>query len=166
MKTFTTSLDKFNKITTSAVLVLIIGIVGFVIFENEESGQRILIYTAIPMVIFSLIAYLFRPNNYAISEDKLLIHRMIKDVEIKRDNIKSVEIIDESKVKNSIRTFGSGGFFGSFGKFWNSTLGSMTWYVTRKNNFVLVETNDQKKIILTPDNPEKFVAFLNKITTF
>ncbi len=163
MQTFTTSLDKFNKITTTAVLALIIVIVGFSLYKIGQTDQEILTITVIPIIVICLIAYSFRPNNYSVDEDKLLIHRMIKDVEIKRDNIKSVEIIDESKVKNSIRTFGSGGFFGSFGKFWNSTLGSMTWYVTRKNNFVLVETNDQKKIILTPDNPEDFVAFFNKI---
>ena len=163
MKVFTTSLDNFNKITTTAVCVVIIGIVGFTLTDELVNEQKGLDLIPISLTLILLIAYLFRPNNYSVDEDKLLIHRMIKDVEIKRDNIKYVEIIDESKVKNSIRTFGSGGFFGSFGKFWNSTLGSMTWYVTRKNNFVLVETNDQKKIILTPDNPEDFVAFFNKI---
>ncbi|MES2520270.1 MAG: PH domain-containing protein [Bacteroidota bacterium] len=161
MKTFTTSLDKSNKITTTAVLALIIIIVGFSLYKIGQSDQEILTITIIPIIIICLIAYLFRPNNYAVSDDKLFIHRMIKDVEIMRNDIKFVEMIDESKVKNSIRKFGSGGFFGSYGMFWNSTLGSMTWYVTRKNNFVLVETNDQKKIILTPDNPEEFVASLS-----
>jgi Bacterial PH domain len=83
---------------------------------------------------------------------------MLSNVEIDRNNIQSVQEIDESQVKNSIRTFGVGGFFGNFGKFWNGKLGNMTWYVTRKNNFVLVETKDQKKIILTPDKPAEFVA--------
>lgn len=89
---------------------------------------------------------------------------MIRDVEIDRNNIQSVQEIDESQVKNSIRTFGVGSFFGNFGKFWNSKLGNMTWYVTRKNNFVLVETKDQQKIILTPDKPEEFVASLQSST--
>ncbi len=87
---------------------------------------------------------------------------MINTIEIDRNNIQSVREIDESQVKNSLRTFGVGGFFGNFGKFWNGKLGKMTWYVTRKNNFVLVETKDQKKIILTPDKPEEFVAFLKR----
>ena len=87
-----------------------------------------------------------------------MIHRILGNVEIDRNNIQSVQEIDALKVKNSLRTFGVGGFFGSFGKFWNATLGNMTWYVTRGNNFVLVETKDRKKIILTPDRPEEFVA--------
>ncbi|PWK28575.1 PH (Pleckstrin Homology) domain-containing protein [Arcicella aurantiaca] len=160
MKIFTTSLDQSTKITTSAVLVLIAGIVGFSIYKIGQTDQQILLISIIPIIIICLIAYAYRPNNYSVSDDKLLIHRLIGDVEIKRRDIQSVEMIDESKVRNSIRTFGSGGFFGSYGKFWNSTLGKMTWYVTRKDNFVLVITTEEEKILLTPDEPEAFVAFI------
>jgi hypothetical protein len=158
MTTFTTSLDKSNKIMTILLfLVIIAALIPSILFTPEEARYTI-IFTLILVGSLLVIAFLIRPNNYSVSSDKLLIHRMLDDVEIDRNNIKSVQEIDESQVKNSLRTFGVGGFFGSFGKFWNSKLGKMTWYVTRKNNFVLVETKDQKKIILTPDKPEEFVA--------
>ncbi len=35
-------------------------------------------------------------------------------------------------------------------------MGAMTWYATRRNNYVLITTNNNK-IIITPDNPENFV---------
>ena len=44
------------------------------------------------------------------------------------------------------------------GKFANTKVGNMTWYATRRNKTVLLKTIDNKKIILTPDEPEKFVA--------
>ena len=158
MITFTTSLDKFNKISTVIVLVflLIILVVAFFLIPKDEAN--IMDSIVLLPIIISIIVYLLRPNNYSVSDDKLLIHRMINTIEIDRNNIQSVREIDESQVKNSLRTFGVGGFFGNFGKFWNGKLGKMTWYVTRKNNFVLVETKDQKKIILTPDKPKEFVA--------
>ena len=161
MITFTTSLDKFNKITTIICLVILILILVPGFFLSPENGQDIFKYAAIPLIFLFVLTYLFRPNNYSVSSDKLLIHRMINNVEIRRNNIQSVQEIDESQVKNSLRTFGVGGFFGSFGKFWNGKLGNMTWYITRKNNFVLVETKDRKKIILTPDKPVEFVASFN-----
>jgi Bacterial PH domain len=161
MTTFTTSLDKFNKITTIIFSVILISVLAPGFFISPENGQDIFKYAAIPLIIVFVIVYLLRPNNYSISSDKLLIHRIFKDVVIDRNSIQSVQEIDESKVENSIRTFGVGGLFGNFGKFWNGKLGNMTWYVTRKNNFVLVETKDQKKIILTPDKPEEFVASFN-----
>lgn len=158
MTTFTTSLDKFNKITTiivSAILFVVLILVFFVIPPDGQNVAKSV--SAIPIIAF-IVVYLLRPNDYSVSADKLLIHRIINNVEIDRNTIQSVQEIDESQVANSLRTFGVGGFFGSFGKFWNSKLGNMTWFVTRKNNFVLVETKDQKKIILTPDKPEEFVA--------
>ena len=158
MTTFTTSLDKFNKTTTIifSVILIIILISGF--FISPENGQDVFRYVAIPSIPIFVIVYLLRPHNYSISSDKLLIHRMLGNIEINLNDIQFVQEIDESQVKNSIRTFGVGGFFGNFGKFWNGKLGNMTWYVTRKNNFVLVETKNHKKIILTPDKPAEFVA--------
>ena len=158
MTTFTTFLDKFNKTTTIIVIVFLLIIsttIFFLIPDDERNTIDLMVYLPI---ILCIVVYLFRPNNYSVSSDKLLIHRMINNVKINRNNIQSVQEIDESQVKNSLRTFGVGGFFGNFETFWNGKLGKMTWYVTRKNNFVLVETKDQKKIILTPDKPEEFVA--------
>jgi hypothetical protein len=66
--------------------------------------------------------------------------------------------LDKEKIGWAIRTFGVGGLFGYYGKFANTKLGSMTWYATRKDRAILVRTIDNKKIILTPDEPEKFVA--------
>jgi len=161
MTTFTTSLDKFNKTTTILVFVFLLVIVIVAFFLIPKGEPNIIDSIAFLPVILFFVVYLFRPNNYSVSTDKLLIHRILGNIEIQRNNIQSVQEIDESQVKNSLRTFGVGGFFGSFGKFWNSKLGNMTWYVTRRNNFVLVETKDKKKIILTPDKPEEFVAFFN-----
>jgi hypothetical protein len=158
MTTFTTSLDKFNKITTAIIIVILDVILLTVFFLSPDNEKDIVMSMAILPLIALIIIFLLRPNNYSVSSDKLLIHRALSNVEISRNDIYSVREIDESEVKNSVRTFGVGGFFGNFGKFWNGKLGSMTWYVTRKNNFVLVETKDQKKIILTPDKPEEFVA--------
>ncbi|MEY4541143.1 MAG: hypothetical protein RLZZ306_2900 [Bacteroidota bacterium] len=158
MKKFTTSLDKFNKTTTIFVIILLLVIISVVFYLTPNSEQSIADSIMFLPIILCMVTYLFRPNNYSVSSDKLLIHRLINNVKIDRNNIQSVQEIDESQVKNSLRTFGVGGFFGNFGTFWNGKLGKMTWYVTRKNNFVLVETKDQKKIILTPDKPVEFVA--------
>ena len=158
MTTFTTSLDKFNKITTIIVSAILLIVLVLVFFLTPADGLEFAISVSIIPIIIFLVVYLLRPNNYSVSADKLLIHRMLGNVEIDRNSIQSVQEIDESQVKNSLRTFGVGGFFGSFGKLWNASLGNMTWYITRKNNFVLVETKNKKKIILTPDKPDEFVA--------
>ena len=95
------------------------------------------------------------------TNDTLIVHRLLLNVKIDRTQIKSVELIDKEKIKTSLRTFGVGGLFGYFGNFVNMDLGKMTWYATRRDKVVLVQTIDNRKIILTPNEPEKFVADFN-----
>ena len=117
MKTFTTSLDKFNKTITIIVIIFLLGISTTVFFLIPNGERNIIDSMVFLPIILCVVLYLFRPNNYSVSSDKLLIHRMIGNIKIDKNNIQSVQEIDESQVKNSLRTFGVGGFFGNFGKF-------------------------------------------------
>lgn len=156
---YKTSLDNLAKGVTIGVTLLfavIIMIGQFSIIKGSE--HTIPIYINIALLLIYFIAFAFRPINYKVSADKLIVHRPFTDVKIDRNQIKSVELLNKEKTGWAIRTFGVGGLFGYYGKFANSKLGSMTWYATRRNKTVLVQTIDDKKIILTPDEPEKFVA--------
>jgi hypothetical protein len=79
--------------------------------------------------------------------------------------LSSLELLDEQDIRSSVRTLGVGGLFGYFGKFANIKLGSMTWYATRTDRTVLVRTVDNRKIILTPDEPERLVSDFNTYKT-
>ena len=70
----------------------------------------------------------------------------------------NVELLDKERLNGSIRTFGVGGLFGYWGRFANSKIGVMTWYATRRDNAVLITKFNNKKIVLTPDEPELFVS--------
>lgn len=50
------------------------------------------------------------------------------------------------------KTFGNGGLFGFYGEFKNDRYGYMTWYATKRSNYVMLETTEREKIVLTPDN--------------
>jgi hypothetical protein len=97
-----------------------------------------------------------------VTEDEIIVRRPLLNVHIKRVDIKSVELIDKNKIRGSIRIFGVGGLFGYYGRFANFSLGRMTWYATRRDKPVLVKTIDDKKIIFTPNDPDKF---LNKLSS-
>jgi hypothetical protein len=96
-----------------------------------------------------------------VTDDELIVHRPLVNVYIKRSDIRSVELIDKKRIKGSFRIFGVGGLFGYFGGFSNFSIGRMTWYVTRRDKPVLVTTINGKKIIVTPDESDKFVAEFN-----
>jgi hypothetical protein len=36
----------------------------------------------------------------------------------------------------------------------------MWWFASQRNNYVLIELDNGRKVVLTPDNPEEFLAAL------
>jgi hypothetical protein len=73
--------------------------------------------------------------------------------------IKAVYTIKKDSMGWVHKTFGNGGLFGYYGEFRSDHYGDMTWYATRRSNYVMLETYDHERIILTPDNME----MVNKI---
>jgi PH (Pleckstrin Homology) domain-containing protein len=161
MTKYKTSLDNPAKVITIGVTIFFAFIIVGQYSLIKDAGRAVPIYTTTALLLIYFIAFVFRPINYNITNDKIIVHRLFMDVKIDRAQIKSVQLLDKGKIDWSIRTFGVGGLFGYFGKFANTKLGSMTWYATRRNRAVLVRTINDKKIILTPNDPDKFVADFN-----
>lgn len=158
--TYKTSLDNLAKGITIGVTILFVAILIGQFLIIKDTGWAVPIITTVTLFLIYFISFAFSPINYEVSAQHLSIHRLLIDVNIDRNQIKSVELLDKEQLTWVIRTFGVGGLFGYYGKFANTKLGSMTWYATRRDKTVLIETIDNKKIILTPDEPEKFVAHL------
>lgn len=157
---YKTSLDNLAKGVTIGVTILFAGIIFAQYSIIKDAGHAVPFYAAITCLLIYLLAFAFRPVNYVVTKDELIIGRPLLNVHIKRADIKSVALIEKDKIKGAIRTFGVGGLFGYYGNFANFSLGRMTWYATRRDKPVLVKTIDNKNIIFTPDDPEKFVEEL------
>ena len=158
---FKASLDTLAKNLSIVLAVLFANIIVLHIWLIKDSGKMVSLFVIALLLIIYLSAYLFRPQGYIITDEALIIKRSVSPVTILRSNITSTEQLSNNSLSGSIRLFGVGGLFGYFGKFSNRKLGTMTWYATRRNsNVVLITTTDQKKIILTPDEPAAFLAAL------
>jgi hypothetical protein len=156
--TYKTSLDKTAVIITSATTVLFAALIigQYSLITNE--GLPDPIYTTTGCLLIYSLTFAFRPVNYRVTHDELIVTRPVFNVRIKKADIKTVELIKREKLRCSIRTFGVGGMFGYYGYFVNFALGKMTWYATRRDRAVLIRTVNGKKIILTPNEPDKFVT--------
>ena len=130
---YKTSLGNWTK----GITIIITFLFAFIIIKQysviRDAGKANPIYTTVALSVIYFIALVFRPIYYKITNDKLIIHRLIKDVKINRQNISTIELINKEKISWSFRTFGVGGLFGYFGNFANSKLGRMTWYATRRD---------------------------------
>ena len=154
---YTASLDKLAKIVTVAITALFAFVMISQFFLLKVAGDYpLMILIGFPLLY--ILVYVFRPINYSITHDSIVINRPAKNVILNKADIKSVELIDKNLIRYTMRLAGVGGLFGYFGKFVNRKLGKMTWYATRRDKTVLITTSANKKIIITPDEPENFVT--------
>lgn len=160
---FNASFDKAAVIVTVIVTMLFCAIITMLL---------LFIVNALPLLAWLMIIFLVgiyflcfsaHPIKYSIAGKELVVHRPFANIKINITTIKSAVIIDRGSI-SAARIFGSGGFFGYWGSFANYSLGKMTWYVTRRDTAVLVETVAGKKIVLSPDQPEQFVQHLTNLS--
>jgi hypothetical protein len=157
---FKTSLDKLAKVVTAVITILFTAILVLQLIFIQDFGNASSVITVITLLISYLIAFMFRPIRYSILDELLVIHRPLLDIKIELNEIENVEMLDSQELKGTIRTFGVGGLWGYWGSFANTRIGAMKWYATRMSNAVLITTVNNKKIVLTPDDPELFVKKL------
>ena len=62
----------------------------------------------------------------------------------------------------SLRIAGIGGVFGYIGHFKNRILGNYKAYATHRRKTVVILTNKNEQIVITPDDPELFVQVLRE----
>jgi hypothetical protein len=96
---------------------------------------------------------------YSIENDLLIIHRKAGNIVIPFSEIKHSTTLSDQEMKGTIRTFGVGGFFGYWGSFSVPSIGSTKLYATQMRNYVLIVLQNDKNIIITPDD----VSLVGKI---
>ncbi len=165
MKEFGATLDKKTKTMT----FLGIAMFAFILFsflpqlqKGERGGELGFYLTLALFLVAFLLPYLFHPVKYVLTEDELIIKRVIKPYVIKIREIKQIRPVSKDELRGTLRVFGSGGVFGYFGKFRNKNFGTMIFFTTRTDNRVYILTADGKNIIVSPDNVEEFVETVNK----
>ncbi|MEY4386037.1 MAG: hypothetical protein RLY20_1320 [Verrucomicrobiota bacterium] len=145
------------KIVTLVVLVLLLGapVVSSVTLPESTPLLARLSATLLPLLILAATLP-FIVRGYVLTEGELRIERLGWQNRFKLADVKSV-VADPEAMRWSIRLFGSGGLFGFFGIFRNKTLGTYRAYGTNPKNTVVVELR-QLTIVVTPDDPKRFVA--------
>jgi len=68
------------------------------------------------------------------------------------NEIKEIKVLEFHDLTGLVRTFGNGGLFGYYGKFYSRKQGKMTLYTTRRDNRIMIITKADKKIIISPDD--------------
>ena len=138
---------------------IIFAAISYVMFNRPEVSMAYKTFVVVFIWLVFVFCYLYHPASYSINATNVYVHRPVSKLTIPRNEILEFRLVSDEDMKWTIRTFGVGGLFGYFGKFTNTVLGGMTWYATQRRNYVLLVLAG-KRIILTPDKPEEFIAML------
>src|SRR5579864_5302274 len=97
MKTFKTSLDINAYLITIGVALLFVMIIA-VQFSHWESSGAVKYFLVVLLALIYFMAYLYMPLDYKISNEELIIHRLVKSIHITRNNIVSAESVDKEMI--------------------------------------------------------------------
>lgn len=99
---------------------------------------------------------------YEVSDSNLEIKCPFYTYTFPRGEIKNVQPVAKRRLGFTIRAFGSGGFFGFFGIFYNKNYKWMAWFATDRDNYVLIEGNRGWKLVLSPGDVPAFTRTLSQ----
>ena len=158
------SFDKTTKVITILLfMVVTIALLISISIHSSSHNSANPVGFLIGFIVFLLLftgCYLFSIKDYVVTESDLIIRRLIGNVTIHLSEIEEARPIAKGEIRGTIRTFGNGGLFGYYGKFYNRKLGSMTWYATQLQNMIYIKTRSGNKTIISPDDP----SIIDKLT--
>jgi Bacterial PH domain len=147
--TFTASYDGAAKIISAGLCLVLLAIIA---------ATHSLVIAA-PLVLIILVAYAYSPRGYVLTDRSILVQRLAGPARIPLEDVREVRRATPDDFRLSIRIWASGGAFGYYGLFSTATLGKSTWYVTNRDNRVVVITGS-KTALFSPDDVN---GFLNAI---
>jgi len=151
------SFDTLTKVITAGVIILfiVIGMRSVKALLNAQ-GDIVILLIHWGILLFLVgtltVCYALSIRGYVIENNELVIKRQFGERRISIPVISEIRLVGEGDMTGTIRTFGNGGFFGYYGKYYNKTFGSMTLYTTQKANRVFIRTKKGDKVIISPDD--------------
>jgi hypothetical protein len=157
---FNASLDTLAKVITFCTTLLFIALITFLVYTRYPRHLTEAAIVGIVPVLIYVGCYIFHPSGYNLEESRLSILRLVKNVSFNLSDIRTVRRFATKEMAGTTRRFGVGGLFGYFGRFYNTREGRLTFYSTRRDTALLLETHAGKKIIISPDDPEELIRML------
>jgi hypothetical protein len=108
------------------------------------------------------LGYAYSPRRYTLEGRAIVVTRLIGTVRIPLEDVREARKATPEDFRGCIRLWGSGGLFGYYGLFSTDKLGKSTWYVTNRNDAVVLITAG-KTILVSPDAPNEFLASIGAV---
>jgi len=124
--------------------------------DDETMRERLSL--AVMVIPFALmVAALFAPLGYTVDDMGIIVNRLGPKVCILHSEIKEISRVERREIGFSLRILGSGGFMGSYGRFWSARLGKHRAYMTNGKDLVLITRHNGERFLLSPFPADGFL---------
>ena len=149
----------WDNVVKGVTLGIFIFIISLIILSSSTIDNVIIIGGIIILYASVLfIPYLWAPRGYFISKKKVFVKRLIGNV--------AISFIEEPRRWRwtwwGVRLFASGGMYGYYGLFSFRGIGRVWMYATNRHNLILMKTEQGRKVVLSPKDPEEFIKLLSE----
>jgi hypothetical protein len=146
------TLDRKNVALTVLVGGILVVLLAVVLAARARLGPGALAGLFVPGVAVAL-GWAMSPTALVIDGGELRVERRAwRPLRVSMASVASASPMP-SLGRGTLRVFGVGGFFGSYGLFHNGSLGRFRLYATRTGQAVLVKrTGNELPLVLTPDD--------------
>lgn len=119
-----------------------------------------LLMVGLALAILYLCVWLWmRPRHFAVDEHAMVIAWPLRSRRIERTELRSARIITAKEFRRdygfAVR-IGVGGLWGGFGLLWTRPK-TFEMYVSRSDGLVIVERDNGRPLLITPERSEEFV---------
>ncbi|MGA8262781.1 MAG: PH domain-containing protein [Arenicellales bacterium] len=127
-----------------------------IIFSATFHHRGILLFPLVFAAIL-LLCYLLHPTGFGVDKQGITIMRKLWPGRIDLDRIESAAFPASSPTGFTMGIFRVTGIYGTFGVFWNRHWGLFRVFVTNHANRVELCLDDGSHVVVSPDDPGKFV---------
>lgn len=154
MKLFKSSMSRFARWGGVLVLELFGLLCGLFVWRATVGTSSYLPMALLALVL--LLCVLYGTSGYAIENGQLAIRRPAgrKVFDLRGATVRQ----DPGAFRGMVRIVANGGFFAFDGFFFSRTLGTVRVHARNKAHGVVLALANGKKLVLSPDQPEAFVA--------
>jgi hypothetical protein len=121
-------------------------------------SQPFILLFPVPFILVFVIPYYLRPTGFAINQQEISVVRARGRKRIPLESVSVVVNPATDPPGTSIGLARVDGMYGTFGTFRNKAWGRYQVYVTNHQNRVEIRLKNGSRVILSPDDPEAFVA--------
>jgi MFS family permease len=119
---------------------------------------------AIAVAAVTVLVRLYsRPKHFELSDEGLRIVWPARSRKLPRNAFSEARLVTETELGRLSRCFGMTPLMGTFGWFRSEYMGSMDVYITRHLGLVYLRMANRHPLLLTPCEPETFLAALKDI---